>query len=279
MSEEDRTQEGTTIGSEVAQAKVTGPVERERVEPLIEGAGKTPKWFFAVAAVFFGWGLWYLSTTVPGVTLAGDLRSPQAPLGPPTGEEIYAARCVSCHQANGQGVTGVFPPLVASEWVTQDPETPIRILLLGIQGEIEVKGNVYNNVMPAFGQTLSNEEIAIVLTYIRNEWGNDASEISEAQVTEMAANLGGRTDPWNGGAELAALRPSGDAAGGANGATTDATPDDTATEEAADQAAGADVAGNDAGDEAAGGADAEGTDTPGRGADASGSAAATPDSP
>jgi hypothetical protein len=133
--------------------------------------------------------------------------------------------------------------------------------------------------MPAFGQTLSNEEIAIVLTYIRNEWGNEASEITEAQVTEMAADLGGRTDPWNGGAELAALRPSGDATGEGTGDTTDATPDDTATEEAADQAAGADVAGNDAGDEAAGGADAEGTDTPGRGADASGSAAATPDSP
>jgi len=253
----------------------TAPLDREQLEPLIEGAGAVPKWFFAVTAVMFGWGLWYLGTAVPGVTLAGDLRSVQQPVGPPSGEAIYSARCAACHQANGQGLENVFPPLVASDWLVRDPETPIRILLLGIQGEIEVKGKVYNNVMPAFGTTLTDEEIAAVLTYVRNEWGNEAPEIEGSQVAEMRADLGDRTASWNGGAELAEVRGpiagddgagDGEAAGQDGAGSQDAEPADAAADAPtpADAAAGpagpgavgedapaADVAGEEAGDQAA----------------------------
>lgn len=204
-------------------------VEREQREPLLEGAGKTPVWFFGFVAAMVGWGVYYLMTSVPGVTVAGDLRSPQAPTGPPTGDAIYEVRCVACHQANGQGLTGVFPPLANSSWVTGDPETPIRILLLGIQGEIEVQGNVYNNVMPAFA-TLSDEEIALVLSHIRSTWGNDAPAIEATQVAELRASLGGRTDPWKGGAELAALRSD---AGGDEAPADGAGAGDSATAEPA----------------------------------------------
>jgi mono/diheme cytochrome c family protein len=238
-------------------------LEREQREPLAEGAGKTPVWFFGFVAAMVGWGAYYLLTSVPGVTLAGDLRSAQIPTGPPTGDAIYAVRCVACHQANGQGIAGVFPPLANSEWVTEDPETPIRILLLGIQGEIEVLGNVYNNVMPAFA-TLSDEEIALVLSYVRAEWGNDAPAIEPNQVAEIRAGLGARTDPWKGGAELAALRPASDGAGD-DDAGGDAPADDTGAEPAATADAAAGAEGAPAGDAAA---------TPA--ADGDGAAAAAP---
>ncbi|HWP93265.1 MAG TPA: cytochrome c, partial [Thermodesulfobacteriota bacterium] len=101
-----------------------------------------------------------------------------------------------CHQANGQGLPGAFPPLVGSEWVINDPETPIRIVLHGLQGPIEVKGTIYNNVMPEWGSKLSNEEIAAVLTYVRTSWGNNAGEITPNMVNEVRKGTADRTTPW-----------------------------------------------------------------------------------
>ena len=105
------------------------------------------------------------------------------------GRRLYIQVCATCHQLNGQGVPGAFPPLAGADWVTGDEATLIRILLHGLQGPIEVNGNSYNGVMPAFGlgsaYNWNDQRISYVLTYIRAEWGNAASPITPEQLTAI----------------------------------------------------------------------------------------------
>jgi cytochrome c553 len=118
---------------------------------------------------------------------------------------LFTNNCAVCHQANGQGLPGQFPPLAGSSWVLQDPETPVRVMLLGIQGEIQVEGSTFNGVMPSQGH-LNDEQIAILATYIRSQWGNAAEPVDAALVARVRAELAGRATSWNGGAELQAAR-------------------------------------------------------------------------
>jgi len=190
----------------VSAASPNAPSRREHPEPT-EADARIPRWFIAFAAVMvLGGGAW-LYTQVPTETAgyAGDSRTVQPAsevVGP---EQLYALNCQGCHQANGLGVANVFPPLGGSEWVNRDPETPVRILLRGIQGEIVVAGNTYNGNMPSFSH-LQDEEIAMLATHIRTSYGNEASPVDAAFVTELRAELADRPGPWAGGEELAALR-------------------------------------------------------------------------
>ena len=109
-----------------------------------------------------------------------------------SGKEIYSkvspggGMCVACHLPNGQGQPGAFPPLADSDWVLGDKERLIKISIHGLQGEIAVNGEKYVGVMQGFGQPLASplddQQIADVLTYIRNEWGNSVSAISPEEV-------------------------------------------------------------------------------------------------
>jgi len=119
-------------------------------------------------------------------------------------ESLYSSNCAVCHQADGQGMAGQFPPLSGSRWVLEDPATPVRVMLVGIQGEIEVQGETYNGVMPAQGH-LTDEQIALLATHVRQSFGNDASAVEPELVAEVRAELSGRTTPWNGGEELSAV--------------------------------------------------------------------------
>lgn len=184
-----------------------GPQRRERTDPK-EADGQLPAWFAGFSLLVVMLGVYWLSSEVPAdASWAGDNRSPVATeeLVELSGEAVYGAQCVACHQPTGAGVAGAFPPLAASPWVIEDLATPVRILLRGLQGEIEVAGKTYNGVMPAFGH-LSDGEIARVVTYIRSQWGNQASPATEELVAELRASLAGQDGPWKGGAELAALR-------------------------------------------------------------------------
>ena len=100
------------------------------------------------------------------------------------GKAVYTKNCSSCHQATGQGLTGTFPPLAKNDVVTGDPNKVIHILLNGLNGPIKVNGTSYNNAMPPWKGTLSNAEIAAVITYIRSSWGNKASAVTEADVAK-----------------------------------------------------------------------------------------------
>lgn len=106
------------------------------------------------------------------------------------GERAFQMRCVSCHQANGEGTPGVFPPLVGSEFATAaNVGVPIRVVIHGLQGPITVKGVAYNSVMPPYGIgiEMSDAELAAVLTYVRSSWGNSASAVTPEDVARERA--------------------------------------------------------------------------------------------
>jgi mono/diheme cytochrome c family protein len=179
----------------------------EQVRPL--------PWFFTMFLGAMGmWGGFYIVSTPSGESSAyGDQRTVSA-LRPAVvaagtapavdGKQLFGAKCAACHQASGLGVAGVFPPLAASEWVLGSEKVLASILLHGINGEIQVKGNAYKGAMPAFG-TLADEEIAAVLTYIRAEWGNTAAPLSVATVKAQREATESQKVPWAGGEALKAL--------------------------------------------------------------------------
>jgi len=126
------------------------------------------------------------------------------------GKRQYALACVTCHMPNGQGLPTVYPSLVDSEWVTGSEERLIRIVMHGLKGPVTVKGETFNAAaMPSFGQVpgsgynWSDERIAAVLTYIRQEWGNDATPIETATVAAIRAEIPARAE-WS-EAELLAI--------------------------------------------------------------------------
>ena len=96
------------------------------------------------------------------------------------GEVIYNQICFACHQANGQGLPGVFPPLAKSDYLMADRDRAIGIVLHGKQGPITVNGQTYNQIMTP--QNLTDDQIASVLTFVMNSWGNSAEAVTPAQV-------------------------------------------------------------------------------------------------
>lgn len=107
---------------------------------------------------------------------------------PVAGGKVYGIYCAACHQRNGMGDSQRFPPLAGSEWVTGDKKKLITVLMKGLEGPIEVKGQSYNNVMPQHS-FLKDEELAEVLTHIRTNFGNTADAVSAAEVNEVRREL------------------------------------------------------------------------------------------
>jgi len=103
------------------------------------------------------------------------------------GQSIYNTFCVSCHQSDGKGDSARFPPLAGADWVTGDKERLIDLLINGLQGEIEVNGLIYDGVMPHH-KFLKDDQIADVLTYIRTNFGNEASEITTDEVKKYRSS-------------------------------------------------------------------------------------------
>lgn len=99
------------------------------------------------------------------------------------GKQVYSKTCFACHQAEGQGIANAFPPLANSDYLNADVDRAIDIVLNGLSGEITVNGNKYNSVMTA--QTLTDEEVANVLTYIYNNWGNNKTEVTPNRVARV----------------------------------------------------------------------------------------------
>jgi len=97
------------------------------------------------------------------------------------GKEVYTSNCLSCHMENGKGLPGSFPTLVNKEYVGGDKKKLIGIVLNGLEGEINVDGQSYNNVMAAY-EYFSDEQVADVLTYIRNSFGNKYASVTPAEV-------------------------------------------------------------------------------------------------
>lgn len=95
--------------------------------------------------------------------------------------------CFACHGPEGNGVPSIFPPLAGSDFLKADKERPVRIVSKGLTGAVTVNGSTYNNVMPP--QELTHEQIADVLTYVNNSWGNKNGTLSPEDVKRIRAAL------------------------------------------------------------------------------------------
>jgi mono/diheme cytochrome c family protein len=105
----------------------------------------------------------------------------------------FEATCGICHQPDGMGKPGQFPPLAGSEWANGAPNRLIRIPLVGLVGPITVKGQPWNLSMPGLGSAVSDEDLALILSYVRHSWGNKGGEIKAEQVKAIRAELGSRS--------------------------------------------------------------------------------------
>lgn len=99
------------------------------------------------------------------------------------GKVIYEELCVTCHLADGTGMEGAFPPLAKADYLTKNRDASIRAVKYGQEGEITVNGQTYNNMMPAPG--LSEKEVADVLNYVLNSWGNKGKPVTVQQVESV----------------------------------------------------------------------------------------------
>ena len=103
------------------------------------------------------------------------------------GAFFFKGTCSVCHQDNGQGLPDLFPPLAKSDYLLKDPKHAIEVALNGLTGKITVNGKTYDSVMPPMSQ-LNDDEIANILTYVLNSWGNDGGVISKEQVQAVRAS-------------------------------------------------------------------------------------------
>ena len=111
-----------------------------------------------------------------------------SPLVMERGLTVYKAHCFACHQMSGKGMKALYPPLAENKTVTGDKEALIAIILKGMSGEIVVNGEKYNQVMIPH-DFLNDNQIADVLTYIRNSFGNKAEPVTHQEVKLIRKNL------------------------------------------------------------------------------------------
>jgi len=103
------------------------------------------------------------------------------------GRQLFTGTCSVCHQANGEGLAGVFPPLAKSDLIAADPKRAIQILLHGLSGKVTVNGKDYNSVMPPMSQ-LNDDEVANIVTYVLNSWGNPGGRVAADEVAKARAS-------------------------------------------------------------------------------------------
>ncbi len=106
----------------------------------------------------------------------------KSPASASDGAVVYIANCSSCHQADGQGIRGAFPPLSGNAVVTGNPAAVIAIVKNGLGGRVVVNGQAYGGIMPRWGGVLSDAQIAAAITYIRASWQNHAAGVSVQDV-------------------------------------------------------------------------------------------------
>ena len=185
--------------------------QRENADPE-ESIRPIPLTAALVTLVMVLFGVVYIFTSEPLTNSAlgdqrtlADLSGPaRSPAGAAVdGKALFAAHCAACHQASGQGLPGVFPPLDGSEWVNGKPRVLANILLHGVSGKLVVAGKDYDGAMPSFAQ-LGDAELAALASYVRGSWSNKADALApELFATERGASK--RSTPFEGGAALEAL--------------------------------------------------------------------------
>jgi len=146
------------------------------------------------------------SLIVPLITLslttvfAGDGETPSA--DPESeffkaGKKVYNTVCFACHQMDGKGLPGAFPTLHESPWVGGRPERLLSIVLDGLTGPMEIGGQAFNSEMPPQGPLLSDLQLAQVVTYVRNVWGNESPPVTPAFVAKVRRSSKPRNHYWS----------------------------------------------------------------------------------
>ncbi|MCA9490451.1 MAG: c-type cytochrome, partial [Myxococcales bacterium] len=103
------------------------------------------------------------------------------------GEALFQGTCSTCHQADGKGLEGVFPPLAGSDFLMADKKRAIGIVVNGLSGKVTVNGKSYDSVMPPMSQ-LNDDEVANILTYVRGAWGNPGDPVTPEEVAAVRAS-------------------------------------------------------------------------------------------
>ena len=185
-------------------------IVRELADPA-EGYERVPWFLWVTVATMVFWAGWYIGrrggsfdtqthVEYAEVGLAAVAAGESAAKGPvdavAEGKRLFGANCAACHQNTGLGIAGAFPPLVGSEWVTGPEQTVVRILLHGLGGAMQVKGVTYNGAMPAWKESMSDDDIAHVITYIRQWSPNAAPAVAPATVASLRKEHEARTGPW-----------------------------------------------------------------------------------
>jgi mono/diheme cytochrome c family protein len=212
-SSENRPRQGMDYGETQEVHDTHAAITREKAEPRI-GQEPLSLWLIAIygLAVFFGGsylgryagnfsgdGLDYLGGAPRVATKAGGAATEQAAELTPAdrGKKIFSANCATCHQANGLGVAGQYPPLAGSEIVNGGSRRPVMIVLKGLQGPLTVKGQHFGSaVMQPWDKTLNDQKIADVLTYVRQEWGNTGGPVGAEGVAALRKEFAGRAESW-----------------------------------------------------------------------------------
>jgi len=209
------TRQGMDYGETADVHEVHAAIQREKREPRV-GLEPLSIWLIAVygLAIFAGGAyLGRYSGNFSGDSLDIAYIPPKkaGPGGPPGGEQqaelsprdrgkkVFAANCQTCHQANGQGIPGQYPPLAGSEFTTGGSRRPAMIVMKGLQGPVKVKGQQYGSAVMQPWESLGDQKVADVLTYERSEWGNTASPVTKEQIAalrkELASHPASFTEP------------------------------------------------------------------------------------
>ena len=201
------------------------PLAGESRAPAI-GSGAIPTWLVCVIGVAFFWAGGYLFSfsggfksdvfdyepkfgVVGGAAVAADPKV--------VGKALFSANCVTCHQANGEGLPGQYPPLAGSEVVLGSAlNHTIAIVLKGLQGPVTVKGQAFNNSMQAWEDQYSDQQLAAILTYERSDWGNTGGPVTADMVKQVRSEIKDRKEQWT-WAELQKIPPKDLAAPAAGG--------------------------------------------------------------
>lgn len=141
-------------------------------------------------------GKWILATLpllIGALSVSAQVKKPAKPVAKTAssaaitrGKALYRQYCISCHQENGSGVPRMNPPLIKTEYVLGDKTRLIGILLNGFNEDVEINGDYYSNPMPSQA-ALKDDEIADILSYVRNSFGNKASTVSATEVSQVRA--------------------------------------------------------------------------------------------
>jgi len=167
-----------------------------------ETPAPVPTWAWVLLLVIIAWATFYITQQwyAPEEFASTPTYSQYYGKGPssPTkgtsgatktdiGAQLFRTSCASCHQANGEGIPGSFPPLAGDPVVTaQDPTEHIRIVLFGLQGK-NIDGTEYAAQMPAWSKQLSDQEVAEIINHERTSWGNDAPTVTTKDVRKVRA--------------------------------------------------------------------------------------------